>query len=198
MYVCCGATALTHYIDDRFTRNIIRAILFIPIYVIQMIFQAYMKNNFPSSGYMIAFQWISLLSILFAFPLGILIAIEGEYASEKLLYIFIYPFVFQIYLHIGYVCFYLYCDEGYLSSALLLSGSFALGNVLHSAFYLIFPRTKWEAVPDKDNNYNSSPIDTAYAYRAKALYDCMYAQKKYLYFLWSKEVKQSIYIFCTA
>jgi hypothetical protein len=48
-------------------------------------------------------------------------------------------------------------------------------------------------------NYDSTPIDDVhYAYKAKALYDCTYAQKKYLYFLLSKEVNQSIYIFCSA
>ncbi|CAB4384143.1 unnamed protein product [Rhizophagus irregularis] len=177
MYVFCAVTAvLTQFIRDRFFRNVTRAVLFIPIYVIQMIFQVYMKNNFPSSGYMFAFQWVSILSVLFAIPLFCILSCleKKEYATEKLLYIFIYPFVFQIYLHIGYVCFFLYCDEGYLSSVLLLSSSFALGNVLHSAFYLIFPREKWEAVPDKDNNYNSIPINddsATYAYRAKALYD---------------------------
>ncbi|CAB5367714.1 unnamed protein product [Rhizophagus irregularis] len=143
MYVFCAVTAvLTQLIRDRLVRNVTRAVLFIPIYVIQMIFQVYMKNNFPSSGYMFAFQWVSILSVLFAIPLTLILCLE-EYA-------------------------------GYLSSVLLLSGSFALGNVLHSAFYLIFPRKKWEAVPDKDNNYSSIPINddsTTYAYRARALYD---------------------------
>ncbi|RIA98303.1 SH3 domain-containing protein [Glomus cerebriforme] len=60
---------------------------------------------------------------------------------------------------------------GYLSSTLLLSGSFALGNVIHSAFYLIFPRKIWEAVPDKDDNYKAILDENNYEYRAKALYD---------------------------
>ncbi|CAG8464737.1 6575_t:CDS:2, partial [Acaulospora morrowiae] len=49
-------------------------------------------------------------------------------------------------------------DSGYLSSALLLSGSFALGNVVHSAFYLIFPRKEWEVI-------------TTYEYKTQAQYD---------------------------
>lgn len=184
MYACCGAITLTQFIGRRcfpsvsnascscnannarcfcnenkarFFRNATRAVIFIPIYVIQIIFQFYMKNNFPSSGYMFAFQWVSILSILLAIPLCFLV-IKGAYTSEKLLYIFIYPFVFQIYLHIGYVCFFLYCDEDFISSALLLASGFALGNVLESAYYLFFPRKIWEAVPN----------------RAKALDDCTF------------------------
>ncbi|GBC38421.2 high osmolarity signaling protein Sho1 [Rhizophagus irregularis DAOM 181602=DAOM 197198] len=134
MYVFCAAViVLTQCIVDKYNRNVTRAIFFVPIYVIQMIFQVYMKFNHPSSGYMLVFQSISIFSLLFAIPLS--------------------------------------C---YLSSALLLSGSFSLGNVLHSAYYLIFPRKKCKAVPDKDNNYNNIPNNgdpATYAYRAKALYD---------------------------
>lgn len=178
MYGLCGVTVLTQLICNRYYRSMVRALIFIPIYVTQMVFQVYMLIKFQSSGYMIAFQWISVLSIFFAFPLFTLLVIigtfGGEFVAEKFLYVIIYPFVFQIYLHIGYVCFFLYCDEGYLSSVLLLSGSFALGNVIHSAFYLIFPRKIWEAVPVKDDSYNSTHDHTNYTYRAKALYDCMY------------------------
>ncbi|CAG8521292.1 8294_t:CDS:2 [Rhizophagus irregularis] len=176
MYVFCAAViVLTQCIVDKYNRNVTRAIFFVPIYVIQMIFQVYMKFNHPSSGYMLVFQSISIFSLLFAIPLScILYCFEEEHAIKKLLYILIYPYVFQTYLHIGYISFFLYCDEGYLSSALLLSGSFSLGNVLHSAYYLIFPRKKCKAVPDKDNNYNNIPNNgdpATYAYRAKALYD---------------------------
>ncbi|CAB4479707.1 unnamed protein product [Rhizophagus irregularis] len=173
MYGCCGVMTLTHFIGrnmisicscnahtTRFFRIVTRAVIFIPIYVIQMIFQVYLKNNFPSTGYMFAFQWISILSILFAIPLCILIIIEKLFWSVKLLYIFIYPFVFQIYLHVGYVCFFLYCDEDFISSVLLLASGFALGNVLKSAFYLIFPRNIWETIPDRartKDNYNANP-----------------------------------------
>ncbi|CAG8496175.1 6649_t:CDS:2, partial [Dentiscutata heterogama] len=55
-----------------------------------------------------------------------------------------YMYTFQmIYLHVGYVSFYLYCDEGYLSSSLLFISNFALGNVLHGAFFLAFGEMKY-------------------------------------------------------
>ena len=75
----------------------------------------------------------------------------------------------QIYLHVGYVCFYLYCDEGHLSSALLLFIGFALGNVIHSAYYLIFPRWRYE-VPDRGNYTYQAPTNGDYMYKAKALF----------------------------
>uniref|UniRef100_U9TGB0 SH3 domain-containing protein n=1 Tax=Rhizophagus irregularis (strain DAOM 181602 / DAOM 197198 / MUCL 43194) TaxID=747089 RepID=U9TGB0_RHIID len=124
MISICSCNAHT----TRFFRIVTRAVIFIPIYVIQMIFQVYLKNHFPSTGYMFAFQWISILSILFAIPLCILIIIEN------------------------------YFD--FISSALLLASGFALGNVLKSAFYLIFPRNIWETIPDRartKDNYNANP-----------------------------------------
>jgi hypothetical protein len=143
MYSLCGAITLTQVILNRKWRNIIRGFFFVPLYVIQMIFQVYFKINFPPSGYMIVFQWISILSILLAIPLYLIcifmFIVKGKFHEARLLYVFIYPFIFQIYLHVGYVCFFLYCNEGYLSSALLFFSSFALSNVLRSAYYLIFP-----------------------------------------------------------
>jgi hypothetical protein len=138
MYSLCIATTLTQFIPKdctKFNRNIIRAGLFPLIYIVQMIFQIYLKLKFSPSGYMGVFQWISILSMLLVFPLWYLIK-RQEYADQKVLYPFIYPFVIQIYLHVGYV--------GYLSSALLLFSGFALGNVTHSAYYLIFPRSVHE------------------------------------------------------
>ena len=82
--------------------------------------------------------------------------------------------MFQIYLHIGYICFYLYCDEGRLSSLLLLSGSFALGNVVRSAYYLIFPKKEWDEVPDKDDDHYNDLNNINYKYKAKALYGCTF------------------------
>jgi len=149
MYSLCGAISLTQLIINRRWRNIIRGIFFVPLYVIQMIFQIYLKIKFSPTGYMIIFQWISILSILFAIPLsGIVMFMIDKSHRGRLLYVFIYPFIFQIYLHIGYLCFFLYCNEGYLSSVLLFSSSFAMSNVLRSAFYLIFPRKK---DPDQDD-----------------------------------------------
>ncbi|PKY29120.1 hypothetical protein RhiirB3_482772 [Rhizophagus irregularis] len=115
------------------------------------------------------FQWISILSMLLALPLLFLIR-KQDYANEKTIYAFVYPFVIQIYLHVGYLCFYLYCDEGYLSSTLLLFSGFALGNVIHSAYYLVFPRRRYE-VPNKGNYTYNPPTNNDYLYRAIALSD---------------------------
>ncbi|GET61463.1 hypothetical protein GLOIN_2v121831 [Rhizophagus irregularis DAOM 181602=DAOM 197198] len=147
MYSLCGVITLTQVITNRRWRNIVRGFFFVPLYVIQIIFQIYFKINFSPSGYMIVFQWISILSILLAIPLFFIcifiFIMKEKFHKGRLLYIFIYPFIFQIYLHVGYVCFFLYCNEGYLSSVLLFFSSFALSNVLRSAYYLIFPRKKF-------------------------------------------------------
>ncbi|PKK60377.1 hypothetical protein RhiirC2_793395 [Rhizophagus irregularis] len=171
MYGLCGATTLTQCIPSKFksVRNTIRAGLFVPIYIDQMIFQIYMKLKFSPPGYMGVFQWISILSMLLALPLLFLIR-KQDYANEKTIYAFVYPFVIQIYLHVGYLCFYLYCDEGYLSSTLLLFSGFALGNVIHSAYYLVFPRWRYE-VPDKGDYTYNPPTNNDYLYRAIALSD---------------------------
>ncbi|CAG8481269.1 9228_t:CDS:2 [Gigaspora rosea] len=130
----------THHLMLSGPLTVIQIIFFTLIYIIQMIFQVYMKIKFPSVGYMYTFQMISILSMLFTIPLFILIRCTKSF--KKILYVFILPFVFQIYLHVGYISFYLYCDEGYLSSALLFISNFALGNVLHGAYYLTFGEMK--------------------------------------------------------
>ncbi|CAG8767597.1 6396_t:CDS:1, partial [Cetraspora pellucida] len=108
--------------------TIIQIIFYIMIYFGQMVFQIYMRIKFPAPGYMNTFQIISILSMLSAIPLFLIV--KHCTRSQKFLYVFIYPFVFQIYLHAGYISFYLYCDEGYLSSTLLFVSNFALSNVL--------------------------------------------------------------------
>src|ERR1043166_4728360 len=52
MYGLCGATTLTQCIPSKVkgVRNTIRAGLFVPIYIDQMIFQLYLKFNFSLSG----------------------------------------------------------------------------------------------------------------------------------------------------
>ncbi|KAF0467330.1 Sho1p [Gigaspora margarita] len=78
---------------------------------------------------------------LFSIPIFILFCVrgecnlfadgEGDYKGMAKLYAFLlFPVIFQLYLHVGYVSFYLYCDEGFLSSVLLFISSFVLGNVL--------------------------------------------------------------------
>ncbi|RIB06161.1 hypothetical protein C2G38_537485 [Gigaspora rosea] len=152
MYALCGAIILTQFICNRNWRHGIRTLFLVPLYINQMLFQVYMILKFPSNGYMLIFQWISLLSILLAIPLFFILAVILGLKNNvrKLLYVVLYPFVFQIYLHVGYLCFYLYCDEGYLSSILLFISSFALFNVLHSAYNLIF--TKPEIAEESENN----------------------------------------------
>ncbi|KAF0446322.1 high osmolarity signaling protein sho1 [Gigaspora margarita] len=152
MYGLCGAIILTQFICNRNWRHGISMIFFVPLYINQMLIQAYTVLNFPSNGYMLIFQWVSLLSILLAIPLYIILVVFIGFKNNerKFLYVVLYPFVFQIYLHVGYLCFYLYCNEGYLSSILLFLSSFALFNVLHSAYNLIF--TKPEFAEDKSND----------------------------------------------
>ncbi|RIB30349.1 hypothetical protein C2G38_2152815 [Gigaspora rosea] len=149
MYALCGALILTQIICNSKWRHGIRILFFVPLYINQMLFQVYTTLKFPSNGYMMIFQWISILSILLAIPLYIILTVIIGFKNHerKFLYVVLYPFVFQIYLHVGYLCFYLYCDEGYLSSGLLFLSSFALFNVLHSAYNLIF--TKPEFAEDK-------------------------------------------------
>ncbi|CAG8476346.1 6845_t:CDS:1, partial [Dentiscutata heterogama] len=156
MYSLCGALILTQAICNRNWRHGIRTLFLIPLYINQMLFQVYMLLKFPSNGYMLIFQWVSLLSILFAIPLYFILAIFWGLKNNerKFLYVVLYPFVFQIYLHVGYLCFYLYCDEGYLSSILLFLSSFALFNVLHSAYNLIFPKSELPEFPEDNDKSN--------------------------------------------
>ncbi|CAG8761559.1 10615_t:CDS:2 [Gigaspora margarita] len=85
----------------------------IPVYIIQTIIQVYFKDNFPSTGSMLVFQWISILSILFSIPIFILFCVRGECnlfvdgeGDDKEMtrfYAFLlYPVIFQLYLHVGY------------------------------------------------------------------------------------------------
>jgi len=179
MYSICGVVSLFSLIPDRFTDVtciVLDTIFFTAIYIIQMIFQVNLKSNFPSTGYMFLFQWISILSILFTIPLCYHINKKKNF--EKSIYTVLYPFVFQIYLHVGYISFYLYCDEGYLSSTLLFFSSFILNNVRRRVYNLIFPEEVSDIppVPTKDDSYSfdKNSFYTYYEYKAKALYTCTF------------------------
>ncbi|CAG8839729.1 16480_t:CDS:1, partial [Racocetra persica] len=45
-----------------------------------------------------------------------------------------------------YICFFLYCDEGYLSSVLLFVSGFVLNNAVRSAYESVFPSHIWKTV----------------------------------------------------
>ncbi|CAG8657341.1 24891_t:CDS:2, partial [Dentiscutata erythropus] len=159
MYVFCGLLIFNAFLAT-FRKKKIKIIEFfgyiwgpslIAIYIIQMIFQVYLKNNFPSTGYMFIFQWISLLSILLVFPLTLTLKFTslGKMIEDKDSYALIFSIALQLYLHVGYISFFLYCDEGYLSSGLLFLGSFALGNMIRNEKNYIFISWKWDKVDEK-------------------------------------------------
>ncbi|CAG8605392.1 14613_t:CDS:2, partial [Dentiscutata heterogama] len=136
------------FVDDVIERlPYILVISLISVYIIQLIVQTYFKDHVPSTGYILWFQWISLLSPLLTIPIHIILSyISSEDDEHAATYSLIYPVLFQIYLHVGYISFYLYCDEGYLSSGLLFLSGFVLNNVIRMAYEWVFPSSVWKVV----------------------------------------------------